>query len=71
MRKIIEIIFNCPLCEKEIIIDKVIDHCHLTGKCRGPAHQSCVTQRQSNFILNKIDIFTNFDCHLFFKNFAD
>ena len=30
----------CRFCEKEILINKVRDHCHLTGKYRGPAHQS-------------------------------
>lgn len=35
---------NCHICEKEFLIDgerKVHDHCHLTGKYRGPAHNSC------------------------------
>ena len=44
---------NCRFCEKIIEYDKVKDHCHLTGKYRGPAHNVCninVTQKQSNFI---------------------
>ena len=28
----------CRFCEKEILSDKVRDHCHLTGKYRVPAH---------------------------------
>ena len=43
----------CKFFEKEILIDKVRDHCHLTGKYRGPAHTTCnvdVTQKQSNII---------------------
>ena len=28
---------KCRFCEKELI-DKVRDHCHLNGKCRGTAH---------------------------------
>ena len=43
----------CRFCEKNIEADKVRDHCHLTGKYRGPAHGKCtinVTQDQSNFI---------------------
>ena len=48
--------FNiCRFSEKKFQSDKVRDHCHLTGKYRGPAHQSCnifVTQIQSNFIPN-------------------
>ena len=33
--------------------DELKEYCHLTGKYRGPAHQSCninVTQKQSNSI---------------------
>ena len=43
----------CRFCEKNFDCDKVRDHCHLTGKNRGPAHSKCninVTQDQSNFI---------------------
>ena len=42
----------CRFCEKNIEPDKVRDHCHLTGKYRGPAHSKCninVTKKQSNF----------------------
>ena len=31
----------CRFCEKEILSDKVRDHCHLTGKYRGPTHNTC------------------------------
>ena len=60
----------CRLCEKEIISDKVRDHCHLTGKYRGPAHSICninVTQDKSNIIPLKFHNFIIYDCHLFFK----
>ena len=43
----------CRYCEKKIESDKVRDHCHLTGKYRGPAHGKCdfnATQQQSIFI---------------------
>ena len=43
----------CRFCEKNIECDKVRDHCHLTGKYRGPAHRICnidVTQDSNNFI---------------------
>ena len=42
----------CRFCEKNIDSDKMRDHCHLTGRYRGPAHNICnikVTQKQSNF----------------------
>ena len=65
---------NCGFCEKEIITDKVRDHCHLTGKYRGPAHSKCninVTQKQSNFIPFLFHNFSNYDCHMFFKKLVD
>ena len=60
-------------CEKEILIDKVRDHCHLIGSSRGSAQQSCninVTPKQSIFIPFKFPI-CNYDCHLFFKKLVD
>ena len=32
----------CRFCEKEILSDKVRDHCHLTGRYRGPSHNICI-----------------------------
>ena len=64
----------CRFCEKEILSDKVRDHCHLTGNYRGPAHNTCninVTQKQSNFILFIFHNFSNYDCHMFFKKLVD
>ena len=31
----------CRFCEEEILSDKFRDHCHLTAKYRGPAHNTC------------------------------
>ena len=64
----------CQFCEKHIESDKVRDHCHLTGKHRGPAHSKCnvnVTQKQSNFIPFIFHNFSNYDCHMFFKKLVD
>ena len=64
----------CQICEKEIIDNKVRDHCHLTGKYRRPAHNICninVTQDKSNFIPFLIHNFSNYDCHMFFKKLVD
>ena len=55
---------------EEIISDKFRDHCHLTGKYRGPARSFCniiITQKQSNFILFIFHNFSKYDCHTFFK----
>ena len=65
---------NCRFCEKNIESDKVRDHCHLNGKYRGPAHNTCniiVTQKQSNFIPFIFHNFSNYDCHMFFKKMVD
>ena len=64
----------CRFCEKEILSDKVRDHCHLTSKNRGPAHSKCninVTQKQSNFIPFVFHNFSNYDCHMFFTKLVD
>ena len=64
----------CQFCEKNIESDKVRDHCHLTGKYRGPAHNTCninVTQKQSNFIPFIFHNFSNYDCHMFFKKLVN
>ena len=64
----------CRYCEKCIETDKVRDHCHLTGKYRGPAHNECnlqVKQKDSNFITIGLHKFSNYDCHMFFKTLVD
>ena len=64
----------CRFCEKGIISDRVRDHCHLTGKYRGPAHSKCiidVTQKQSNFIRFIFHNYSIYDCHMFFKKLFD
>ena len=64
----------CRFCEKNIEYDKVRDHCHLTGKYRGPSHSKGninVTQKQSNLLPFIFHNFSNYDCHMFFKKMVD
>ena len=64
----------CRFFEKTIESDNVRDHCHLTGKYRGPAYSICnitVTQDQSNFTPFIFHNFSNYDCHMFFKKLVD
>ena len=64
----------CGFCEKNIESDKVRDHCPLTGKYRGPAHNTCnmnVKQKDSSFIPFAFHNFSNYDCHMFFKRLVD
>ena len=59
----------CRACEKETISDNIRDHCHLTGKYRGPAYNKQflnVTQKRSNFIPFVFHNYSFYDCHVFF-----
>ena len=61
-------------CEKKIESDKVRDHCHLTGRYRGPAHSKRninVTKKQSNFLPLIFQNFSHYDCRPFFKILID
>ena len=52
MKKFIETITSVDFVKKNIETNKVRDHCHLTGKYRGPAHNTCninVKQKDSYF----------------------
>ena len=65
---------SCRFCEKEILSDKVRDHCHLTGKYRGPAHNTCninVKQKDSYFIPFAFQNFSSYDCQMFLKRLVD
>ena len=62
---------TCHICNKELLSDKVRDHCHFTGKYRGAAHNSCNLQCRKPMILPVI--FHNlqgYDAHLFIKELA-
>ena len=64
----------CRFCEKNTEYDKVRDHCLLTGRHRGPAHNTCninVQEKDSNFKPFVFRNFTNYDCHMFFKKLVD
>ncbi|XP_058981533.1 uncharacterized protein LOC131803829 [Musca domestica] len=58
----------CHICEKELGNDRVKDHCHLTGKYRGAAHNECnLKYHVSKFVPIFFHNFSSYDCHLFFK----
>ena len=61
----------CHICNKELLEDKVRDHCHFTGQYRGAAHNSCNLNCRKPLILPVI--FHNlqgYDAHLFIKQLA-
>ena len=58
----------CWICKQELNTDKVKDHCHVTGKFRGAAHNKCNLKLR---ITRKLPIiFHNlqgYDGHIMFK----
>ena len=48
--------------------DRVRDHCHLSGKFRGAAHNDCnINYKVPKFIPIIFHNLSNYDCHLFIK----
>ena len=65
-----EITNICRFCEKELLSEKVRDHCHSTGKYLCPSYKNCninVTQKRSKFIPFVFHTLSNYDCHMFFN----
>ena len=63
---------HCHICEEEIDKDKdkkVRDHCHLTGKFRGAAHNKCNLKfKIPEFYPVIFHNLSGYDSHLFIKN---
>lgn len=63
----------CHICEQTIFPDddgnkKVHDHCHLTGKFRGPAHNSCnINYKLDNTVPFVFHNLGNYDLHLMIR----
>ena len=65
----------CHICNEELGEDRVRDHCHLSRKFRGAAHEICNFQ-DSNY---KVPMFfpvvfhnlSGYDSHLFFKTLGN
>ena len=64
---------ECYICKKELNNDKVRDHCHFTGKYRGPAHNNCNfnLKEKINFIPIFFHNLSGFDCHLFIRELSE
>ena len=61
---------KCQICDNDYINGdvKVIDHCHITGKCRGSAHRDCNMNVKLNHNISAV--FHNLkkdDSHLIMK----
>ena len=60
---------NCHMCQGELGEDKVLDHCHLTGKYRGAAHNECnLNYKVAKFFPVIFHNLSRYDSHLFIKN---
>ena len=61
---------SCWICDKlfDVGDDKVRDHCHITGKCRGASHWSCnINVKMSKKIPVIFDNLRGHDSHLIIK----
>ena len=58
----------CCICKQELNMDKVRDHCHVTGKFRGAAHNKCNIKlklpRKLPIIFHNLQ---GYDKHIIFK----
>ena len=60
---------TCWICGQELGDDKVRDHCHFTGKYRGPAHNECnLLLRKDKTIPVGFHNGQNYNFHLFVKS---
>ena len=63
---------NCHICNEELSEDRVRNHCHLTGKFRGAAHDVC-NLKYNDPTLSPV-VFNNlsgYDSHLFIKTLGN
>ena len=71
---------TCWLCEKEFTPKDlkenpvVRDHCHLTGRFRGLAHNNCnlnTRKEHTSFVPISFHNFSGYDCHLIFEKLVN
>ena len=59
---------DCWICGEELGNDRVRDHCHFTGRYRGPAHNNCnLKYRKPKNISVFFHNLSGYDSHLFIK----
>ena len=71
MKKTLKIITFVDFVKR--ILNVIKDHCHLTGRYRGPAHNTCnINVKQKVFLIPfLLHNFSIYDCHMFFKKLVD
>ena len=62
----------CHICNKEIGEDRVRDHCHLSGKFTGAAHEVCnLKYKVPKFFPVVFNNLSGYDSHLFIKTLGN
>ena len=62
----------CHICESPLQKDRVKDHCHLTGRYRGAAHNKCnLAFKLPKFYPVFFHNLSGYDTHMFIKDIAD
>ncbi|XP_065667559.1 uncharacterized protein LOC136087872 [Hydra vulgaris] len=63
---------SCHICGEDLVKDKVRDHCHITGKYRGAAHNSCNLKYKIPKIFSVLFCnISGYDSHLFIKKLSE
>ena len=62
----------CHICNEELGEFRVHDHCHLSGKFGGAAHEICnITYKVSKFFPVVFHILSGYDSHLFINTLGN
>ena len=62
----------CHICESPLYKDRVKDHCHLTGRYRGAAHNKCnLEYKIPKFYPVFFHNLSGYDTHMFIKDLAE
>ena len=62
----------CHICKKELGEDRVCDHCHLSGKFIGAAHEVCnLKYKVPKFFPVVFHNLSGYDSHLFIKTLGN
>ena len=62
----------CHICNEELCVDRVRDHCHLSGKFRGTAHEVCsLKYKVPKFFPIVFHNLSGYDTHLFIKTLGN
>ena len=63
---------NCHICNEELGEDRVRDHCHLSGKFRGAAHEICNSKyKVTKYFPVVFHNLSGYDSHLFIKTLGN